>query len=153
MTDDILAQVDAVLTGVTDGPWEVESEPDFMSSETNYWLREIEDYRGYRNNVQCGTDKALAEFIAWARTGVPALAAELKAARAKLGVLAPVIELLKERADINEPLAIELLQLLQVEPYSTWPREEVRPARNEEWLEVLRVDPAEFFRRTRRQLP
>lgn len=89
---DIIARAEAALEGVTEGPWTVESQVDHMSGETEYWLPEIEQWRGYRNNIQCGTDKALARFIAAARTLVPELIAELKSARAQLALLAAAAE-------------------------------------------------------------
>ncbi|MEH3142515.1 MAG: hypothetical protein PGN37_20550, partial [Mycobacterium kyogaense] len=79
MAGDVVARAQAALEGVTEGPWEVEEQRDLMSGTTEYLLREIEQFRGYRNNVHCGQDRALAGFIAAARSLVPELVPELVA--------------------------------------------------------------------------
>lgn len=83
---DILAQVHAVLTGVTDGPWTWEDDCSELmppgGSHFKSGARPVITVDCYSESVFV-ENAADAEFIAWARTGVPALAAELKAARAE----------------------------------------------------------------------
>lgn len=82
MSEDILKQVDAALEGVTEGPWRTE-EGNQAGDATIFvgvgpslsWCPDC------GTNADTGAKEAA--FIVWARTGVPALAAELEAARAE----------------------------------------------------------------------
>ncbi|WP_205879611.1 hypothetical protein [Mycobacterium paragordonae] len=80
MPDDIIARAEAALEGVTDGPWVAE----YSGEQGNCVIPH--DAQSTREAV-CTThlyyQVADAEFIAAARTLVPALAAELEAARAE----------------------------------------------------------------------
>ena len=78
---DVVARAKAALEGVTPGPWEVVADHDHMTGETSYHLPHIERYREYRNSVFVGTDMALAEFIASARSLIPELVAEIERLR------------------------------------------------------------------------
>lgn len=82
--NDILARAKAALTGVAEGPWRVERWEDFSGHEVSYSLPDISQWSGYRNTVDCGGDKALAGFIAEARSLVPELVAEVERLRAAL---------------------------------------------------------------------
>lgn len=81
MPDDIIARAEAALEGVTDGPWVAE----YSGEQGNCVIPH--DAQSTREAV-CTThlyyQVADAEFIAAARTLVPALAAELEAARAEV---------------------------------------------------------------------
>ncbi|WNO27877.1 hypothetical protein SEA_HALO3_7 [Gordonia phage Halo3] len=74
----------AKLEGITPGPWEVEEQHDPLG-DTTYCIPGIERFRGYTNNVYCGIDKALAEFIAAAPALVRGLLEELEGAQGDLG--------------------------------------------------------------------
>jgi hypothetical protein len=81
MSADLIARAKAALEGVTEGPWVVEESHTWETREPNvtYHLVDIERaYGGYRNNVYCGTDKTLAQFIAAARSLLPELIAALE---------------------------------------------------------------------------
>ncbi|WPH57689.1 hypothetical protein [Mycobacterium phage WXIN] len=80
MTDyaELIARAEESLASVQPGEWEVWEEGGFDGPAT-WLLSEIERYREYRNNVYCGTDRALAYFIAAAHNSlIPELVAALK---------------------------------------------------------------------------
>lgn len=81
MSGDVVGRAKAALEGVTDGPWQVERWEDFSGHVVSYSLPDIAQWSGYRNTVDCGGDKALAEFIAAARSLVPELVAEVEKLR------------------------------------------------------------------------
>lgn len=56
----------------------VERWEDFSGHDVSYSLPDIAQWSGYRNTLDCGGDKALAEFIAAARSLVPELVAEVE---------------------------------------------------------------------------
>jgi hypothetical protein len=74
---DIIERTETALEGVTESPWETVS-----GSWGNVW--HFPDEGPPKLVVRLGgMIRADAEFIAWARAGVPELVAELKAARAQ----------------------------------------------------------------------
>jgi hypothetical protein len=79
-TGDLIARAKAVLEGVAEGPWRVETESSL--GRTLFYLPYIVGERG--DNIGCGEDEALAKFIAASRTLVPALADDLATSRGSL---------------------------------------------------------------------
>ena len=76
MSDVIIRARDA-LESVEPGDWQVQ-ESGGWTDPMSYDLVDIERFRGYRNNVNCGSDEALAQFIADAHnTLLPELVEEL----------------------------------------------------------------------------
>ena len=85
------AAVRARLEAATPGPWRVEN---LGSHGEDSWALDIARFRNYTNTVDFGADLATAEFIAHARTDLPAaldeitrLLAALDEARAEVGEL------------------------------------------------------------------
>lgn len=73
-TTDILDQAHAALDGTTEGPWEWDEGK----------VPSVRQIRDERANVCETWTEADARFIAWARTGVPALIAEVEQLRAEV---------------------------------------------------------------------
>jgi hypothetical protein len=80
---DIVAIAQAALESVEPGPWDVEESISFPDN-AEYRVLDVERaHGGYRNSVYCGTDQALAVFIATARNSlIPDLIAEIERLRA-----------------------------------------------------------------------
>lgn len=80
---DIVEIARAALESVEPGPWDVEESVSFPDN-AEYRVLDVERaYGGYRNSVYCGTDQALAVFIATVRnTLIPDLIAEVERLRA-----------------------------------------------------------------------
>lgn len=74
--NEIQARVDAV----SPGPWKVERWEDF-DGKASFAVADVVRWRQYLNSVDCGNDSSAAEFIAHARTDVPALIAEVRRLR------------------------------------------------------------------------
>jgi HNH endonuclease len=82
MTHDVVARGLAALKGVTEGLWwpkAIQGSPEYqphygVESETRTIVYATSDWEGYGS----GSSKADAEFIAWCRTGVPELIAEVQ---------------------------------------------------------------------------
>lgn len=78
---DVVARAKAALEGVTEGPWEVSRWEDF-GGNPSFYIEDIEQFKGYRNSVNFGSDKALADFVAASRQLVSELIAEVERLRA-----------------------------------------------------------------------
>lgn len=94
---DVVQRAKQALEGVTEGPWEVERWEDFTGQDVSYSLPEIAQCIVYRNSVDCGGDKALAEFIAAARSLVPELVTEVERLNGLLASSADEIKSLRKR--------------------------------------------------------
>ncbi len=75
---DIIERAEMIIEGVTEGPWGTYATPPY-----EIFREPTADYYGDYICDKVLTNNADAHFIAWARSGVPELLVELKAARAE----------------------------------------------------------------------
>lgn len=79
---DVVERARTALKYAPELPWLVQNDHDPMTGVTTYWIEDVERFRGLRNNLYCGTDVHLAEFIAASRSLVPELVTEVERLRA-----------------------------------------------------------------------
>lgn len=109
---ELIARAEQAQASVEPGLWDVEEQIDF-GHEATYAVLDIERFREYRNNVHCGTDKALAVFIADAHNSlIPELVSALKEAQERLREADELLDAVAEVAD-NYRL-IEDAQILEI---------------------------------------
>lgn len=91
LSDEQLAEIDRRAEAATDGPWFVASDrTEILSESACRVIADTRFFQGPPDFLEC----ADAEFIAHARTDVPALIAALREARAERDALREVAELL-----------------------------------------------------------